>query len=99
MEEKTVILKTVILIHSKAYGIVIGVTKDFDSAIDFLYRKKYITPKTELYNPFDDTTESDWIPFEEYNLSKDDLKKCGLEIFNDLFDSVFELEERLVQTK
>ena len=29
-------------------------------------------------------------------LSKEDLKKCGIEIFNDLFDSVFSLEEREV---
>lgn len=87
--------KTVIVILKEPYG-VIGVAKNFESAIDFLYRNKWITPKTELFNPFDDTTENDWVSFENYNLSKEDLKKCGLEIFNDLFDSVFELVERRV---
>lgn len=87
--------ETVILIYSETYG-AIGIAKDFDSAIDFLYQNGWITPRTELFNPFDDTAESYWTPFEEYNLSKEDLKKCGLEVFNDLFDSVFSLEEREV---
>lgn len=87
--------KTVILIIKENHGI-IGIAKDFDSAIAFLYDNDWITPETELYNPFDDTAETDWTPFKEYNLTKKDLKKCGLEIFNDLFDSVFFLEEREV---
>ena len=84
--------ETVILIVEENHKI-IGIAKDFNSAIDFLYDNNWITPKTELYNPFDDMAESDWVSFEKYNLSKDDLKQGGLEIFNDLFDSVFFLEE------
>lgn len=84
--------ETVILIIEENHGI-IGVAKNFSSAIDFLYDNNWMTPETELYNPFDDTAESDWISFAKYNLSKEDLKKCGLEIFNDLFDSVFFLDE------
>ena len=87
--------ETVILIIEKNHGI-IGIAKSFSSAIDFLYDNNWMTPETELYNPFDDTAESDWVYFEKYNLSKEDLKKCDLEIFNDLFDSVFSLEEREV---
>jgi len=87
--------ETVILIFEENHGI-IGIVKDFSSAIDFLYKNEWITPKTELFNPFDDTAETDWMPFSEYNLTKEDLKKCGLEIFNDLFDCVFRLEEREV---
>lgn len=87
--------ETVILIVEENHGI-IGIAKSFSSAIDFLYDNNWMTPETELYNPFDDTVESDWICFEKYNLTKEDLKKCGLEIFNDLFDSVFYLEEREV---
>lgn len=87
--------ETVISIVEENHG-VIGIAKNFNSAIDFLYDNDWITPETELYNPFDDTTETDWTPFKEYNLSKDDLKRCGLEIFNDLFDSVFFLEEKEV---
>ena len=84
--------ETVILIIEENHGI-IGIAKDFSSAIDFLFNNDWMTPETELYNPFDDTTESDWVSFEKYNLSKEGLKKCGLEIFNDLFDSVFFLKE------
>ncbi len=84
--------ETVILIIEENHGI-IGIAKSFSSAIDFLYDNNWMTPETELYNPFDDTAESDWVCFEKYNLSKEDLKKCGLEIFNDLFDSVFFLDE------
>lgn len=84
--------ETVILIIEENHGI-IGIAKNFSSAIDFLYDNNWMTPETELYNPFDDTAESDWVCFEKYNLTKEDLKKCGLEIFNDLFDSVFFLEE------
>lgn len=87
--------ETVILIIEENHGI-IGIAKSFSSAIDFLYDNNWMTPETELYNPFDDTAESDWICFEKYNLTKEDLKKCDLEIFNDLFDSVFYLEEREV---
>ena len=87
--------ETVILIIEENHGI-IGIAKDFNSAIDFLYDNGWMTPETELYNPFDDTAESDWVSFAKYNLSKEDLKKCGIEIFNDLFDSVFSLEEREV---
>lgn len=87
--------ETVILIIEEKHGI-IGIAKSFSSAIDFLYDNNWMTPETELYNPFDDTAESDWVCFEKYNLTKEDLKKCGLEIFNDLFDSVFYLEEREV---
>lgn len=82
----------VILIIEENYGI-IGIAKSFSSAIDFLYDNNWMTPETELYNPFDDTAESDWVCFEKYNLTKEDLKKCGIEIFNDLFDSVFFLDE------
>ncbi len=84
--------ETVILIVEENHGI-IGIAKNFSSAIDFLYDNNWMTPETELYNPFDDTAESDWVCFEKYNLTKEDLKKCGLEIFNDLFDSVFFLDE------
>ena len=84
--------ETVILIIEENHGI-IGIAKSFNSAIDFLYDNNWMTPETELYNPFDDTAESDWVCFEKYNLTKEDLKKCGLEIFNDLFDSVFYLDE------
>lgn len=84
--------ETVILIIEENHGI-IGIAKNFSSAIDFLYDNNWMTPETELYNPFDDTAESDWVCFEKYNLTKEDLKKCGLEIFNDLFDSVFFLDE------
>lgn len=84
--------ETVILIIEENHGI-IGIAKSFSSAIDFLYDNNWMTPETELYNPFDDTAESDWVCFEKYNLTKEDLKKCGLEIFNDLFDSVFFLDE------
>ena len=84
--------ETVILIIEENHGI-IGIAKSFSSAIDFLYDNDWMTPETELYNPFDDTAESDWVCFEKYNLTKEDLKKCGLEIFNDLFDSVFFLDE------
>ena len=87
--------ETVILIIEENHGI-IGIAKSFSSAIDFLYDNNWMTPETELYNPFDDTAESDCVCFEKYNLSKEDLKKCDLEIFNDLFDSVFFLEEREV---
>ena len=87
--------ETVILIIEENHGI-IGIAKSFSSAIDFLYDNNWMTPETELYNPFDDIAESDWVCFEKYNLTKEDLKKCGLEIFNDLFDSVFYLEEREV---
>ena len=87
--------ETIILIVEENHKI-IGIAKDFSSAIDFLYDNNWITPKTELYNPFDDMVESDWILFEKYNLSKEDLKQGGLEIFNDLFDTVFFLEEREV---
>ena len=84
--------ETVILIIEENHGI-IGIAKSFSSAIDFLYDNNWMTPETELYNPFDDTAESDWVCFEKYNLTKEDLKKCGIEIFNDLFDSVFFLDE------
>ena len=84
--------ETVILIIEENHRI-IGIAKSFSSAIDFLYDNNWMTPETELYNPFDDTAESDWVCFEKYNLTKEDLKKCGLEIFNDLFDSVFFLDE------
>ena len=84
--------ETVILIIEENHGI-IGIAKSFSSAIDFLYDNNWITLKTELYNPFDDMAESDWVPFEKYDLSKEDLKQGGLEIFNDLFDSVFFLDE------
>ena len=87
--------ETVILIIEENHGI-IGIAKSFSSAIDFLYDNNWMTPETELYNPFDDTAESDWVCFEKYNLTKEELKKCGLEIFNDLFDSVFFLEEKEV---
>ena len=87
--------ETVILIIEENHGI-IGIAKSFSSAIDFLYDNNWITPKTELYNPFDDMAESDWVSFEKYNLSKEDLKQGGLEIFNELFDFVFFLEEREV---
>ena len=84
--------ETVILIIEENHGI-IGIAKSFSSAIDFLYDNNWMTPETELYNPFDDTAESDWVCFEKCNLTKEDLKKCGIEIFNDLFDSVFFLDE------
>ena len=87
--------ETVILIVEENHKI-IGIAKDFNSAIDFLYDNNWITPKTELYNPFDDMAESDQVSFEKYHLSKEDLKQGGLEIFNDLFDFVFFLEEREV---
>ena len=46
--------ETVILIIEENHGI-IGIAKSFSSAIDFLYDNDWMTPETELYNPFDDT--------------------------------------------
>lgn len=76
----------VILIHEDNHGI-IGVAKDYKSAIDCLIQNQWLHNKTEVLNSLEE-----WTTLEELGLDIETIKKWDIEAFNDFFDGIFYLD-------
>ena len=84
--EREVIKMNIIIIHEDNHG-VLGVAKDYDSAIDFLVQNKWLTTDTEVLN----STE-ELVPLKELGRDIETIRSWDTEAFNDFFDGIFYLD-------
>lgn len=78
---------TVILIHEDNHGL-LGVAKDYESAIDYLIQDKWLDVDREVY----DTEKDTFVPLRELNITIDDIRALDIDKFNELFDQCFYLD-------
>ena len=78
---------TVILIHEDNHGL-LGVAKDYKSAIDYLIQNQWLNIDTEIYNTEKDTFNS----LRELKITIDNIRALGIDKFNELFDGVLYLD-------
>ena len=76
----------IIIIHEDNHG-VLGVAKDYDSAIDFLVQNKWLTTDTEVLNSIEEL-----VPLKELGLDIETIRSWDTEAFNDFFDGIFYLD-------
>lgn len=78
---------TVILIHEDSHGL-LGVAKDYESAINYLLQNQWFNIDTEIYS----IERNEWCSLKELNITIKDIREMGVDKFNDLFDRVLYLE-------
>lgn len=76
----------VILIHEDSHGL-LGVAKDYKSAIDCLIQYQWLSNKTEVLNSLEEV-----VTLEELNLDIEAILEWDIEAFNDFFDGIFFLD-------
>lgn len=76
----------VIIIHEDNHG-VIGVAKDYESAINFLLQEHWLTVNIEVLNSIEE-----WTTLKELGLDIGTIKKWDIEAFNDFFEGIFYLD-------
>ena len=86
VNEREVIDMNIIIIHEDNHG-VLGVAKDYDSAIDFLVQNKWLTTDTEVLNSIEEL-----VPLKELGLDIETIRSWDTEAFNDFFDGIFYLD-------
>ena len=76
----------VIVINEEDNGMV-GIAKDYKSAIDFLFKEDWLSPEFEVMDKYDN-----YVPLKELNMSIDDIKQMGIDEFNKFFEGCFYLD-------
>lgn len=76
----------IIIIHEDNHG-VLGVAKDYDSAIDFLVQNQWLTTDVEVLNSIEEL-----VPIKELGLDIETIRSWDIEAFNDFFDGIFYLD-------
>ena len=75
----------IIIIREDNHG-VIGVAKDYDSAINFLVQNQWLTTDIEVLNSIEE-----WTSLKELGLDIETIRSWDIEAFNDFFDGTFYL--------
>ena len=75
----------IIIIHEDNHGI-LGVAKDYDSAINFLLQNQWLTADTEVLNSI-----GEWISLKELGFDIETIRSWDIEAFNDFFEGIFYL--------
>lgn len=77
----------VVLIHEDNHGL-LGVAKDYESALYFLLQEAWLTRATEVWNEEKET----FIPLRDMNICFGDIKKWDIDKFNEFFEGIFYLD-------
>ena len=85
-KEREVIKMNIIIIHEDNHG-VLGVAKDYDSAINFLVESKWLTTDVAVLNSI-----GELVPIKELGLDIETIRSWDIETFNDFFDGIFYLD-------
>ena len=75
----------IIIIYEDNHGI-LGVAKDYDSAIDLLLQNQWLTADTEVLN-----SVGEWIPLKELDLDIETIRNWYIKAFHDFFEGIFYL--------
>lgn len=78
---------TVILIHEDNHGL-LGVAKDYENAIDYLIQNQWLNTDTEVYS----TKKEEYTSLRELKITIENIRKMGIDKFNELFDGVLYLD-------
>lgn len=78
---------TVILMHEDNHGL-LGVAKDYESAIDYLLQNQWLDIETEIYS----IERDELCSLKELDITIGDIRQMGIDKFNDLFDGVLYLD-------
>ena len=84
--EREVNKMNIIIIHEDNHG-VLGVAKDYDSAINFLVQTQWLTTDVAVLNSI-----RELVPIKELGLDIETIKSWDIEAFNDFFDGIFYLD-------
>ena len=76
----------IIIIHKDNHG-VLGVAKDYDSAINFLIESQWLTTDVAVLNSI-----RELVPLKELGLDIETIRSWGIEAFNNFFDGIFYLD-------
>lgn len=76
----------VIIIHEDNHGI-IGIAKDYESAINFLLQKCWLNDSIEVLNSIEEL-----VTLKELGLDIEIFKNWDIEAFNDFFKGIFYLD-------
>lgn len=79
----------VILIHEDNHGL-LGVAKDYESAINYLLQNQWLNTNIEIY--VDDGDDFKAKSLKELNISIADIRKMDIDNFNELFNGIFYLD-------
>ena len=77
---REVINMNIIIIHDDNHG-VIGVAKDYDSAINFLVQDQWLTTDIEVLNSIEEL-----VSLKELGLDIETIRSWDIEAFNDFFE-------------
>ena len=75
----------VIVINEEDNG-TIGIAKDYESAIDFLFQEDWLNSEFEIVDNYDNC-----VSLKDLNISIDDIKQIGIDEFNKFFEGCFYL--------
>ena len=76
----------VIVISEDEHGM-IGIAKDYESAIDFLIKEDWLNSEFEIVN-----NDDNCVSLKDLNMSIDDIKQMGIDEFNKFFEGCFYLD-------
>lgn len=76
---------TVIVIEEDNHGM-IGIAKDYESAIDFLLKDNWLNLEFEIMDE-----NGNWVTLENSDISIEDIKKMDIDEFNKFFEGYFYL--------
>lgn len=78
---------TVVLIHEDNHGL-LGVAKDYESAINYLIQNQWLNIDTEVYS----TEKEEYTSLRELKITIGNIREMGIDKFNELFDGVLYLD-------
>ena len=76
----------VIVISEDQHGM-IGIAKNYESAIDFLFKEDWLSPEFEVIDK-----HYNWVSLKDLNISIDNIKQMEIDEFNKFFDGYFYLD-------
>ena len=76
----------IIIIHEDNHG-VLGVAKDYDSAINCLVQNQWLTTDIEVLNSIEE-----FVSLKELGLDIETIRSWDIETFNDFFEGIFYLD-------
>ena len=65
----------------------IGIAKDYKSAINFLVENYFLDSEFEVMDG-----DYNWVTLKDLNISIEDIKQMSIKEFNDFFDDLFYLD-------
>ena len=76
----------IIIIHEDNHG-VLGVAKDYDSAINCLVQNQWLTTDIKVLNSIEE-----FVSLKELGLDIEAIRSWDIETFNDFFEGIFYLD-------